>query len=292
MITKRFLFLCFFLSLSSLASFSQEVKPHIQTVEELVESVYAAWNAHDLEKVFSYYSSDFVTGDGINRDDYKDLTIKLWQTYPDIKIENQRQSIRTQDQYATVSGIDFFSGTGKQINSDLNDYGHINAISQGQIFLKKYGEQWKIVSDKIQFELNTVYYGNAKEYLDEHQIYFGSPEQVSSGELYTGSLYFILPENVNATASIDREIIETPFGKNASNSFQLVSGLKLERLFKSNETNHNELVSATILLSKGIIEPKLDGILLISKRVNVIPLPKNSSSKEIATAPFGKNDDQ
>jgi ketosteroid isomerase-like protein len=286
---STFLSVLIFLSLS-LASFAEGVNSETESVEEIIQKLYEAWNKHDLEKLFSYYSVSFITGDGVNKSEYKELTQKLWDTYPDIRIENQRQSVRTQDQYATVSGIDFFTGTGKQLNQDLNDFGHINAISQGQIFLKKYGDQWKIVSDKVQFELNSVYYGNAKDYLDEHQIYFGAPEQVHSGELYTGSLYFILPENVSATASIDREIIEVPLELETPNAFQMLSGNKLERLFKSNRINRNELVSATILLSKGIIEPKLDGILLISKRVNVVPKMDTSTSKKIARSAFSEND--
>jgi hypothetical protein len=262
---------------------------------ENVEKIYQAWNEHDADKLFSYYSKSFITGDGIKKAEYRELTEKLWQSYPDIKIENQKKTIRSQDNYATISGIDFFYGTSAEPNADLNKPGILNAISQGQTFLQKYGKHWKIESDKINFELVTVYYGNAKQYLDEHQIYFSSPEQVKSDDQYSATLYFILPENINATATINKELIEKPEETSPEESFQVIKDHKLERLFQANNNNHNELVSATIILSKGIIEPKLDGILYISKRVNVLPTITHNEPENIVTKTFAatkKQDDK
>lgn len=261
----------------------------IDPVESVLDDIYKAWNAHDAETLFKYYDKDFVTGDNINKEDYIALSKKLWESYPNIKIENQRRTIRTQDQYATISGIDFFYGTSSEKNKELSDAGNLNAISQGQLFLQKVGKDWKVVSDKIQFELVTVYYGNAKKYLDEHQIYFSSPEQVRSDEQYSGTLYFILPENIQATATINQELIRKPNQSSSEESFQVIKEHKLERLFKANSTNHNEIISATIILSEGIIEPKLDGILYISKRVNVLPKPLTKDSEQIANVSFAES---
>lgn len=255
-------------------------------VETVLSEIYQAWNDHNSEALFKHYGKDFVTGDGIEKEEYITLTKSLWEAYPDIKIENQRRTIRTQDQYATISGIDFFYGTSSEKNKELEEIGHLNAISQGQLFLQRVGKDWKVVSDKIQFELVTVYYGNAKKYLDEHQIYFSSPEQIRADEQYSGTLYFILPENIQATATINQELIQKPTGFVGDESFQVIKEHKLERLFKANSTNHNELISATIILSEGIIEPKLDGILYISKRVNVLPNIKPAEATTIINQSF------
>ena len=278
--------LCLSLSITSL---SAAEKDKADPIEETFTKIYQAWNEHDADKLFSMYSKNFVTGDGISKEDYKKLTQTLWDSYPDIKIENQKRTIRSQDQYATISSIDFFFGESKDVNSDLGEKGILNAISQGQIFLHKYGDEWKVESDRIHFELVTVFYGNAKEYLDQHQIYFSSPEMVKAGEKYSGTLYFILPENIKATATINRELIQKPKEDDKSDeSFQVIKEHKLERLFEANSSNHNELVSATIILSKGIIEPKLDGILYISKRINVLPQIKEAKPANIVTEAFAK----
>lgn len=283
---RKLLLILLCLSLFPISTRAETKKP--DPIEETFNAIYEAWNEHDGEKLFSMYSKSFVTGDGINKEDYRKLTETLWESYPDIKIENQKRTIRSQDQYATISTIDFFFGESQEENADLGEKGILNAISQGQIFLHKYGNEWKVESDRIHFELVTVFYGNAKEYLDQHQIYFSSPEMVKSGEKYSGTIYFILPDNIKATATINRELIEKPKEDSESDeSFQVVKEHKLERLFEANSTNHNELVSATIILSKGIIEPKLDGILYISKRINVLPEIKKSEPANIVTKPFG-----
>ncbi len=281
MLRNLLVVLLLFFSLTPIVK-AEEVDP----VEIVFQDIYDAWNAHNADKLFSYYSKSFVTGDGINKEEYRELTEKLWKTYPDIKMENQKKTIRSQDNYATISGIDFFYGTSAEPNEDLGKNGILNAISQGQTFLQKYGKEWKIESDSINFELVTVYYGNAKEYLDEHQIYFSSPEQVKAEDQYSGTLYFILPENIKATATINKELIQKPNNDSIEESFQVVNDHKLERLFTANNTNHNELVSATIILSKGIIEPKLDGILYISKRVNVLSETKKAEPETIVNKPF------
>jgi hypothetical protein len=258
-------------------------------VEKIFDELYKAWNEHDANKLFSYYSKTFSTGDGISKEEYRKLTENLWVAYPDIKIENQKRTIRSQDQHAAISIIDFFYGESKDPNQDIQQKGTLNAISQGQLFLQKYGNEWKIESDRIHFELVTVYYGNAKQYLDSHLIFFSSPELVKADQQYSATLYFVLPENIKATATINRELIQPPAEEKQDDSFQVISDHKLERLFQANPNNRNELVSATIILSKGIIEPKLDGILYISKRVNVLPPFEASKPFDIVKVPFAKS---
>ena len=60
------------------------------SLEALFDGMYEAWNEHDIDKLFSFYSKGFITGDGINIEDYKELTRSLWEAYPNIKLENQK----------------------------------------------------------------------------------------------------------------------------------------------------------------------------------------------------------
>lgn len=254
-------------------------------IDGFLDTVYKAWNEHDSEKLFSFYSSSFITSDGLDKDQFQELTEKLWKNYPDIKLESQTRSIRSQDSYATVSIVDLFYGTSDDEHKDLGDSGRLSAISQGQIFLKKYGREWRIESDRANFELVTISFGNVKQYLDQNLIYFAAPEQVNSGDEYSGTLYFILPENIQATATINKELITSPSDE-IDESFQAITTHKLERLFSANSTNHNELISATVVLTKGILEPTLEGILFISKRINVIPSRGKIKKQQIAKYSF------
>ena len=90
--------------------YSESIEELEDPIESVFVEIYDAWNKHDAEKLFAYYAKDFVTGDGIAKADYRELTQSLWLAYPDIQIENQKRTVRSQDQYATISGIDFFFG--------------------------------------------------------------------------------------------------------------------------------------------------------------------------------------
>jgi len=58
--------------------------------------------------------------------------------------------------------------------------GILSSISEGQLYLKKLGKDWKIVGDRIDYEKVRVAFGLAKE-LDTSFI---APEQVKSGQEY------------------------------------------------------------------------------------------------------------
>lgn len=282
----RFIFLSLLaIKLSLLSITPSQAESLNESIEVFLNKVYKSWNEHDIEKLFSNYSINFISGDGLEKDELKELTESLWENYPDIKVENQQKSIRSQDQYASVSLIDFFSGTTAEDHEELGSKGNLSALSQGQLFLRKYGDDWKVESDKSHFELVTVHYGDVKKYLDNNQIYFASPEQVNSGDQYTGALYFILPEDIVATATINKELIISP-ADTVEESFQTINGHKLERLFTANETNHNELISSTVIFTKGILDPKLEGLLFISKRVNIVPKMLIPKKQRRAKHPF------
>lgn len=262
-----------------------------ESVDSLFNDLYDAWNKHDIDKVFSFYGNNFVSGDGLDKDQFKNLTENLWENYPDIKIINKKRSLRVEDQYANISVIDFFQGVTKNEHEELQIKGELNGISQGQLFLRKYGNTWKIESDRANFELVTIHYGDVKDYLDQNLIYFSTPEQVKSGEQYSGTLYFVLPDEIQATASINKELIIRP-QQDVKESFQTVLNHKLERLFAANDENYNELASATIILSKGLIEPKLEGLVFIAKRINVIPDRSKLGNSKIANTSFAELADQ
>ena len=61
-------------------------------------------------------------------------------------------------------------------------------------------------ADAVKFQKRNLDQLYAKKYLDNHQIYFSSPEQVLSGSQYSATLYFILPENIKANATINKEL--------------------------------------------------------------------------------------
>lgn len=258
-------------------------------VKNLLDGFYSAWNDHNIEKLMSFYSKSFVSADGITRDDYKKLTERLWTNYPNIQLVNRKKSFRNQESYSTVTTIDYYVGETKDINPDFNEAGKLNALAQGSMYLKKYGQDWKIESDRINFELTTITFGKAKKLLDDNYIYFSAPEQVDAGKDYSAAFYFAGDDSYTVSASIDKELIkfvETP--EPIEEDYQNLSSKKLERLFKANDNKYNELVSATALFYKGLVTQELEGILFISKRVNILSKPEPLVEKKIVKESFAR----
>lgn len=283
-LNRKFFLTILLLSIFSLAMPAVESKSDQAKAKHpvaiLLENFYDAWNLHDIDEVMSYYSKSFISGDGIDKDSYKKLTLKLWENYPDIQILNRKKSFRNQDQYSTATTVDYYIGETKLENPDFKQKGKINALSQGSWYFKKYGKDWKIESDDINFELTTVTYGSAKSLLDANYVYFSAPEQVRSGQDYSATLYFAKEEDISVSAIVEKELIKFDEDKELpEEEYQNLASNKLERLFKANNSNYNELVSATALVYKGIVEPELEGLLFISKRVNV--LEKNKPIEEV-----------
>ncbi|MFZ4084145.1 MAG: hypothetical protein ACOYK1_01205 [Vampirovibrionia bacterium] len=268
---------------------AKEVSDSDHPVKHFLDDFYSAWNAHDIEKLMSFYSKSFISADGIIKDDYKKLTERLWTNYPNIQLLNRKRAFRNQEMYSTVTTVDYYLGETKDVNPDFNERGKINALAQGSMYLKRYGKDWKIESDRINFELTTVTFGRAKKMLDENYIYFSAPEQVDAGQDYSAALYFAGGDDYSVSASVDKELVQYIDEPEAiDEDYQDLTAKKLERLFKANDNKYNELVSATALFYKGLVDPQLDGILFISKRVNVLVKPEALVAKKTVKEPFSR----
>lgn len=266
---------------------AKEVSDSDHPVKKVLDDFYLAWNEHDIEKLMSFYSKNFISADGISKDNYKKLTERLWKNYPNIQLINRKRSYRNQEMYSTVTTVDYYIGETKDLNPDFNEAGKLNALAQGSMYLKRYGKDWKIESDRINFELTTISFGRAKKLLDDNYIYFSAPEQVNAGDDYSATLYFAAGDDYSVSASIDKELIRYVDEPEAlEENYQDLSSKKLERLFKANDHKHNELVSATALFYRGILNPSLDGVLFISKRVNVLSKIEEVVEKKIVKEAF------
>jgi hypothetical protein len=172
-----------------------------------------------------------------------------------------------------IETFDIEKGTTGKISDLTKDTGDLIGNSKTLIYLKKSGNSWKIISDKILYEKTYLKYGQAKNFKAD----LVAPEQVYAGTDYTASVYLALPKDVVALASITSEPIIYPQTK-AEEVFRQVplDYSILERVMKANTTNNNELNVASIgftqLVQNTYKTPqiKLVGMTLIMQRVNVI----------------------
>lgn len=251
----------------------------VQKIEKLLNDLEKYWNGHEIDKVINLYSENFINGDGLGLDAVKKLTEELWEAYPDITTSPVERQIKVYGDYATVFSTDSYKGTSKGKREEVGAKGMLYAHAVGEVFLRRFGPHWKIVSDKTIFEKVSIGYGLGEEVVQENRVRLVVPEQVAGGHTYTATLEFNLPENIKPVASISKELLIYPQIV-PEDKFRLVDKSDLERLFIANNISKNELVTATVGLTGSTVQPTLLGLVFLSQRVNVIPV--NDKVEEIS----------
>lgn len=256
----------------------------VKRISELLENLETVWNAHDLDKVSTFYADEFINGDGLDFDSVKVLTKDLWEAYPDIKSKSQERTVRTNGEYATVDSTDIYQGSSARVRDEVGTKGSLKAVSMGQLFLKKFGPTWKITSDKTYFERVSIGYGLGSDLIDQDKIRLSAPEQVPSGHQYTTRLDFDLSKDIKPVAAISKEVLTFP-QVSAEDKFRLTNETKLEKFLISNKAGRNELITATVGLTGEALKPQLVGLVFLTKRVNVIPVSDDTGEVSIIKMP-------
>lgn len=246
----------------------------ISSVKLMLQDLMDASNRHDIDAVLKHYSPNFTSGDSLNLKDVRGLVQDTWQMFPDIHYNSQTLEIRVNGSWAAVESIDTASATTKVDPTVSDKPGIMKSRSRGLLYLHRIGKTWEILSDATLFEKATITYGP----FDTVAIDVESPEQVFAGESYTAKVTVGIPTGNIAFATITQEPLTYP-QHTSKDKFRTLSTEKtdLERIFKANTTNNNEVVTATIGFTEiGQDEQErptinLKGIMTVVKRVNVIP---------------------
>jgi hypothetical protein len=274
---------------SSQAALTSLEPPKSADEEKLVERnlqiLEHKWNEHDLEGVMRHYADDYVNNDGLDKKSVSELTKDLWKNYPDAKSTSKMGKIRVEGRFATVDSHDTATGyTAKELPA-VGGKGELSSVSEGQLFLKKVGDEWKIIGDRIDYERVRVAFGMARNL----KATFTAPEQVKAGQEYSARLLVQVPPELLAVGSITSEPLQYPQVTHTEVWRQIDEDSQtIERVIRANASNHNELLMATIgITGMGETERmKLKGLTYITRRMNVVPLntpvtKPNSKSAEV-----------
>lgn len=256
----------------------------ITAVQDVLRDLMAASNRHDMEAVLKHYSPNFISGDSLSLKDIRGLIQDTWKMFPDIKYDSQILEIRINGDWATVESIDTATATAKVDPVISTKPGTMKSRSRGMLYLHRLGKQWEILSDATLYEKATITYGP----FENVNIDVETPEQVFSGEPYTAKVKVGVPSGNIAFATLSQEALTYP-QHTSKDKFRTLSSDKtdLERIFKANATNNNEVVTATVGFTEIGQDDQdrptinLKGILTVVKRVNVTP---KSTFKEVSPA--------
>jgi len=243
------------------------------SINNFMKDYFKYTNEHNVPEITKLYADNYVSGDGLKKDDVIKLIKAAWANYPSITVDTVIKSIRVSDQYAAVETYDKSQGISANKSEITDDTGNLESESYNIIYLQKFGKGWRIISDKTTYEKTVIKFGTAKPL----KVFLTAPEQVLSGENYTASLETELPNGMIALGSITREPIVYPETKPAEVYRQITNDGSLERFLKANTTNNNEFATASVgytEVSEDIFanpEVKLTGMAIVLTRVNVIP---------------------
>ncbi len=252
------------------------------SVQNLLRELQEASNRHDIDGILKHYAPNFTSGDSLGVKEVRGLILDTWKMFPDIHYESQTLETRLNGNWATVESIDTATASAKLDPSVSTKAGTMNSRSRGMLYLHRIGKSWEIVSDATLYEKATITYG-PYENID---IDVETPEQVFSGEAYTAKVLVSVPVGNIAFATLSQEPLTYP-QHSEKDKFRTLSSDKtdLERIFKANSTNNNEVVTATIGFTEIGQDDQdrptinLKGVMTIVKRVNVTP---RSTFKEVS----------
>ncbi len=231
-------------------------------------------NSHNFQQAGNYFASNYISGDGFNKEQVIDLLKQTWNKSPDLKYSTIIKNLRLSNNRASVDFTQSITGSTKDKSGITKDKGYITGNSYNILYLEKFGCGWRIVSDKTIHEEITIKYGTAKNI----NIYFEVPEQVLSDEDYPSAIKVDLPPEIFALGSITTAPLVYPMKQSEETFRQIPSETNfLERVLKSNKNNQNEIASASISFCEALrsnytgIDLKITGTAVIFKRVNILP---------------------
>ena len=209
---------------------------------------------------------------------------ETFSAYSDIKYTTKIKNISITENWAAVQVSD--KTTASLPNKDFdNPNGELFGLCDYTVYLKKYNDSWKIVSDHVNYEETTLKYGEAKNY----KIDFEAPLVVKKGQDYDLTLQMEPPKGIFVVATLGKEEVLYPPKKPKDAFRKLPSEGILERVVKANTNNHNEYATASVGFTKLTVEEddimqikfKMSGMAFIMKRVSVISEnPKSESIKK------------
>ncbi len=261
----------------TLDSDNKEHEKERKEIENTLSNIETLWNAHNLDGVMSNYSDDYVNNDGLDKKAVTTLTQDFWKTYPDAKSVSKTKQVRIEGNFATIESRDMAVGTTSKEMPGMSSKGELQSLSEGQLYLKKIGNTWKIVGDRIDYEKVKVAFGLAKQL----NAVFTAPEQVKAGKQYSAKLEVSLPPGLFAVGSITSQPLRFP-QPSPTDSPRPLEAPALERVMSANNENRNELLTATVILTNPM-RTSVMGVSFLTRRMNVIAEPlQNKDEVQVA----------
>jgi ketosteroid isomerase-like protein len=276
-------------STGSAAEDTAPAAPEEASTRQFMAKLNEAANRHDVDSLLKHYAPDYISADGYNLTQLKQLLQDTWATYPEIVYASDIVRIRVQGDTATVESQER-SEAPLTVLKDMpvgGGAGKLTTTSHTLTHLKKTAQGWEVSHEEIINEESRVEYGKHEKV----RVNLEAPDQVFQGEQYEARVASDLPKTVFAIANLTQDFLSFPLIKSQS-GFRNMTPVQpeLSRVFTAGggsssfgplkvslPARHtlNEMVTATLALSElvqgenGLPSIQVIGLVSVSKRVNV-----------------------
>lgn len=238
-------------------------------------------NSKSIDDFMNLYSDSYISADGYDKNTLKKLATESWDECPNVRYQIKVLSFDVNVDNATVITTEKLNGVTKPNINYVKGSGFIDSESTSIYYLKRYSNEWKIVSDFVITEKTSLRYGIAK-YIP---MMMDAPALVTPNQDYTAILKMNMPSSYVALISINNEPITYPIEKSTEVFRTLKQTGIQERILKSNLGLKNENAVASVGIAKtdlknDAVDVNLLGIAFLSTRVNVMQNKSNSDNEK------------
>ena len=247
--------LAFFLSVNTVFAITTE---DYENVIKITKKLRKLSDKGKTEEIAKYYSENYKSFDGYNKEETLNIFESARELYPKIKTKEKIEKVETKDDtikvYITensyakldVKGADAKYAVGNKIKGRMDSKAYYSMI------YKKEGEDWKVIGDEIYSESTEIKYGEAIEADFDMEI----PKSITAGEEYTVKITLQMPINRFVVGSIGHDKIVYPPEKSWDPYRAINKSGILERVMIANKEGENEYANSTFAFINPFVKIK------------------------------------
>ncbi len=234
------------------AAFANISEQDVQEAIKITEKLRKLSDKNDIEGIKKYYSDNYKSHDGYNKDQIMEIFETARKLYPSSKTKETIKKVDVEGDLIKIY-IDEISTTKFTVKGEDASYtekgkikGKMVSVADYSMTYKKENDSLLVVADEIFSEVTDIRYGEAME----ADFKMDAPKTLKPKEEFTVKITLVVPEDRVAMGSIGHDKIVYPVEKYWDPYRAIDATGILERVMIANGDNTNEYANATYAFIK------------------------------------------
>ena len=260
------------------AAFANISEQDVQEAIKITEKLRKLSDKNDIEGIKKYYSDNYKSHDGYNKDQIMEIFETARKLYPSSKTKETIKKVDVEGDLIKIY-IDEISTTKFTVKGEDASYtekgkikGKMVSVADYSMTYKKENDSVLVVADEIFSEVTDIRYGEAME----ADFKMDAPKTLKPKEEFTVKITLVVPEDRVAVGSIGHDKIVYPVEKYWDPYRAIDSTGILERVMIANGDNTIEYANATYAFikitgpkSKSKYKAEISGMGFCDQRMNM-----------------------